>query len=313
MIIVGLLVYVRQQLIRLVLVIFGLITVTFFLTRLVTDPVALALGASASEEQRRVMSHSLGMDRPVLTQFVDYLGGLFQGDLGASLWLGTPSLDIILERIPASLVLAVAGFPLAIVLGLVLGILGGTRPGSFVDRFTTSLSALTMAVPDFWLGLVFVIIFAVNLSWFPTGGYHGPGQVEYLVLPAVTIALLPAGRLARIVRESVAEEMGKAYVLTARARGLTTEAILRKHVLKNIVAASGTVVGYDFLLLFTGSVATVEVIYGWPGLGRLAVEATLHQDVILMSSLVIVTGAIVGIGNIVLDMVITAVDRRVTG
>jgi peptide/nickel transport system permease protein len=297
---------------RALIVVVGLIVVTFFLTRAIAEPVNVILGPDASQEQRDRIEHQLGLDQSLPKQFVDYIGNAVQGDFGESISQGRPALGIIVDRLPASLLLAGVAIILATILGLILGILGGLRPGSWIDRITITTSAVSVAVPDFWLGLMFIIIFSVNLGWFPTGGYGGFTDLSYVILPAVTLALLPAGRLARVARESVAEEMGKQYVVAARARGLTTAQIARRHVLKNVAVPTSTVIGYDFLVLFAGYAASLEVVFGWPGVGRLAIEATLRQDVVLVSALVVVTGLIVGIGNIVLDMFHAAIDRRVS-
>lgn len=298
---------------RALVVVVGLVIVTFVLTRTLTDPVNVLLGPDSDQAQRDRLNRELGFDEPLPEQFVDYVGGLLRGDFGRSLSLDRPAIDAIVERLPASFLLAISAIVLATVVGIGLGILGGLRPGSLVDRLTVGISSLSVAIPDFWLGLMFIIIFAVNLRWLPTGGYGGTDNLRFLVLPAVTLSLLPAGRLARVARESVVEEMTKDYIVAARARGMRTSRIVRQHVLKNIAVASSTVIGFDFLLLFAGYGATLEVVYGWPGIGRLAIDATLDSDVILVSAIVVVTGVIVGIGNIVMDMVHAAIDRRITG
>lgn len=298
---------------RALVVVVGLVIVTFVLTRTLTDPVNVLLGPDSDQARRDRLNRELGFDQPLPEQFVDYVGGLLRGDFGRSLSLDRPAIDAIVERLPASFLLAISAIALATVVGIGLGILGGLRPGSLVDRLTVGISSLSVAIPDFWLGLMFIIIFAVNLSWLPTGGYGGTDDLRFLVLPAVTLSLLPAGRLARVARESVVEEMTKDYIVAARARGMRTSRIVRQHVLKNIAVASSTVIGFDFLLLFAGYGATLEVVYGWPGIGRLAIDATLDSDVILVSAIVVVTGVIVGIGNIVMDMVHATIDRRITG
>jgi peptide/nickel transport system permease protein len=304
--------FVLRRLGRTALVLIPLIVITFFLTRALSDPVALILGGRASLGDREQLNHALGLDRPLLEQFWNYLVDMAHGDLGISVAQGQPAVDLIGNRLPASLLLAGSAMLLATVIGLTLGVLGGLRPGSLVDRLTIGVSAFSLAVPDFWLALVLIIVFAVNLHWFPTGGYAGFTEVSHLVLPAVTASLLPAGRLSRVVRDSVAEEMTKGYVVAARARGLRTAQILRRHVLKNVTVPTVTLVGYDFLLMFTGYIAAVEVVFGWPGLGRLAVEASLDQDTVLLSAIVVVTGAVVGVGNVVLDTFSAAVDRRMS-
>lgn len=297
---------------RVLIVVLGLIIVVFVMTRTLTDPVNVMLGPDSDEAQRATMNHALGFDKPLPEQFIDYVSGLVRGDFGESLSLDRPAIDAITERLPASFLLAGTAIVVAAIFGLGLGIMGGLRPGSIIDRLTVGVSSLSVAVPDFWLGLMFIIIFSVKLGWLPTGGYEGIGEPKYLVLPAATLALLPAGRLARVARESVVEEMSKDYVVAARARGMRTPRIVRRHILKNISVASSTVIGFDFLLLFSGYGATLEVVYGWPGVGRLAIQATLASDIILVSALVIVTGIIVGIGNIVLDVAHALIDRRIS-
>lgn len=297
---------------RVLIVVLGLIIITFVITRTLTEPVNVILGPNSDQAQRDAFNREQGFDKPLPEQFATYMGGVVRGDFGESLSLDRPAIDAITERLPASLLLAGVAVALATVFGIGLGILGGLRPGSLVDRFTVGVSSLSVAVPDFWLGLMFIIIFSVNLGWLPTGGYEGFGQPKFWVLPAVTLALLPAGRLARVARESVVEEMGKDYVVAARARGMRTGQIVRQHILKNIAVASSTVIGFDFLLLFSGYGATLEVVYGWPGVGRLAIQATIDSDIILVSAMVVVTGIIVGIGNIALDMIHATIDRRVS-
>lgn len=303
--------YLLVRIARVLIVIVGLIVVVFVLTRTFTDPVNVILGPNSTGEQRARLNAQLGLDQPLLRQFTEYLKDLLRGDFGESLSLDRPAIDAIVERLPASFVLAVAAVGIAIVVGLALGIVGGLRPGSVFDRLSIVITSLSVAVPDFWLGLMFISVFAVRLGWFATGGYEGISEPQYLVLPAVTLALLPTGRLARVVRESIAEEMSKDYVIAARSRGMRTSTIVRRHVLKNISVAASTVVAFDFLLLFAGFGASLEVVYSWPGIGRLAIQATIASDIVLVSALVIVTGLIVGVGNVLLDFVHVLIDRRI--
>jgi peptide/nickel transport system permease protein len=298
---------VARRLIRAVTVILGLLVVTFFLPRVASDPAVLILGTNYSEDAYQNLVRELGLDHSLLSQFFSYLGAIAQGDFGDSYWMRTPSLPVVLERLPASLFLAGAGIALGAVLGLALGILGGLWPGTWIDRISTGVSGVSVAVPDFWLGLVLISVFAVQLGWLPTSGYGEPLNV---VLPAVTLALLPAGRLARITRQSLIDELSKDYVVAARARGISFSRVVRTHVLRNVAVPATTVLGFDFLLLFAGSAATLETVFSWPGVGQLAVQATLHNDLTLMSAIVVVTGVIVGLGNILLDLLHAALDRR---
>lgn len=301
--------YLVSRSLRMVAVMVALIAATFFLSRIVADPVALTLPMDASPADRARVTHELGLDKPLPEQFVDYLGGLFRGDLGVSVWQRQPALSIVLERIPASIVLAVATLAVSVVIGLAIGVAGALRPGSLVDRVATLASATSVAVPDFWLGIMLVTLFAVQLGWVPTSGY---GSLIQLILPVATLAMRPIGRLARVSREAVLEEMGKDYVTAARARGLSVMSIFRKHVFKAIVAVAITIAGYDFVYVFTGHAVGVETVFNWPGLGQLAVEATLRQDVILVSAIVLFSGLLVTLVNTLLDVVHAAIDRRVT-
>jgi ABC-type dipeptide/oligopeptide/nickel transport system permease component len=308
----GLLYLVFFRVSRVLIVVFGLVVVVFILTRTLTDPVDIILGPNSSLEQRTRINSELGFDRPLWEQFGSYIGDLLHGDFGRSLSLDRPAIDAIMERLPASLLLAVASISIAAVVGLSLGISGGLRPGSILDRLTVGISSMSVAVPDFWLALSFISIFSVQLGWFPTGGYRGLDDLRYLVMPATTLALLPTGRLAKVVRESVIEEMAKDYIVAARSRGMRTFTIMRRHVIKNIAISTTTVIGFDFLLLFSGFGASLEVVFGWPGIGRLAIQATLVSDVVLVSAIVVVTGLIVGIGNLLLDLFHAVIDKRIT-
>jgi peptide/nickel transport system permease protein len=300
--------YILTRLLRAVSVIVALIAITFFLTRAVSDPVSVALPLNATTEQREHLTREIGLDKPLPAQFVDYVGRVLHGDFGDSVWLAQPALPLVVERLPLSLLLAASAILLAVVVGLTLGLLGGLRPGSMIDRVAVLLSAISVAIPDFWLGVMLILIFSVELGWLPTAGYNG---IEYLIMPACTLALRPAGRLARVAREAIMDEMGKQYIVAVRARGLRTREVVTRHVMKNIAIATSTVAGYDFLFMFTGYAIGVEVVFGWPGVGRLSVEATLHEDVVLVSAIVLILGIIIAVGNTILDIAHAAIDRRV--
>jgi peptide/nickel transport system permease protein len=263
---------------------------------------------TASEEDAARLRAQLGLDRPVLEQYGDYLSDVAHGDFGDSVWQGAPAMDAVLGALPASLYLALVSVALAIAVGLPLGLVAGMRPGSLADRLASVWSTSALSMPDFWLGLVLIIVFAVHFEWLPTSGYGG---LSYVILPAVTLAARPAGRLANVTREAVAAEMSKRYVVAARAKGLPMRRVMTRHVLKNVVNLCVVIVGYDFVFLFTGAAMTVEVVFAWPGVGRLAVQATLQQDVVLVSAAVIVAGVLIALVNMVLDIVTAAVDRRV--
>jgi peptide/nickel transport system permease protein len=299
--------YVARRFGRATVVIGGVTVVTFVLTHIIFNPVNLLLPETASQAQRATYSHSLGLDRPILDQFGSFLAGLAHGNFGRSLWLHAPCLQLVVDRLPASLLLASCAMAVAVILGLAVGILAGTRPGTWLDRVVSGIGAVGLSIPDFWFGIVLILVFAAHLRLLPTSGLSGP---ESLVLPCATLCLRPASRLAAVARESVESEMRSAYVLSARARGLTTSQVVRRHVLRNISVACTTLIGYDFLFMFTGYAVGVEVVFGWPGVGRLAIDASLNQDVTLLATIVIVTGAIIAVGNAMLEMLHMVIDRR---
>lgn len=300
--------YLTVRLARAGIVLTGLIVVTFVLTRTVGDPVQVMLPLDASQAEYERLRALLGFDRPLVWQFVAYIRDVLTGDFGTSLWQGTDALPLVLGRLPATFLLATSAIGLGFVVGLPLGILGGLRPGSLFDRATLTLSGLAVSIPDFWLGIMLVLLFAVQLDWLPTGGY---GTWQAAILPVVTLAFRPLGRVARIARDAVIDELDKKYVVAAQAKGLTLTGAVRRHVVKNILITAMTILGYEYIFVFTGYAVGVETVFSWPGIGKLAVDAVLNQDVILVSTIVIVTGLLVVVVNTGLDLLHAAVDRRV--
>lgn len=305
----GTLTFLLRRLGQATVVVVGLVLITFVLTRLVVNPVNLMLGPESSVEQREALSEALGLNAPILTQLADYIVNALRGDLGVSVWHNVPALPLVLERLPASLLLGGAATAIAIVIGLALGVAGGLRPGSLIDRVATGLTVLSVAIPEFWLGILLIVVFAVHFHWLPTAGYGG---AKHLVLPALTLSLHAAGRIAQLARTSISQEMLKQYVVAAKARGLTRRQYLVRHVFKNCAVPMTTIIGFDFIRLFAGAGASVEVVFGWPGIGQLAVQAALQQDVVLVTALVLVTGSIVSVGYILLDMLHAVIDRRIS-
>jgi peptide/nickel transport system permease protein len=299
--------FLAPRILRTVLVVVGVVTATFFLTRTFSDPVNLILPLSATEEQRDMARHQLGLDRPVLAQYATYVGDAARGDFGDSVWQRRPALQPVLEALPASIYLACVSIGLVILFAVPLGVIAGMRPGSWVDRAVSTVSTIGISAPDFWVGLILIVVFAVSLDLVPTSGYGGP---QYVILPGIALALPLGGRLVNVVREAVAAEISKRYVLAARAKGLPMRRVMSRHVIKNVVPVALTMVGYDFAFIFTGNALGVETVFGWPGVGRLAVQATLQQDVILVSAIVIVTGLIIALVNMSIDFIIAVVDRR---
>lgn len=300
--------FVLGRLARAAIVMAGLITATFFLSRSFADPVRLMLPLTAPDSAYDALRNQLGLNDPMPTQFLHYLGDLSHGDLGTSYWQGVPALDLVLERVPATFVLAFGAIAVAIVVGGTVGTIGGVYPESPLGRLANVLSAAAVAIPDFWLGILLIILFSVKLGWLPTSGY---GELQNAILPVLTLSLRPMGRLAQVMRDSVAEEMSKDYVRAARAKGGTTGHVVVHHVLKNVFGVALSIVGFDFVAIFTGYAIGVETVFEWPGIGKLAVDAVFNRDVVLVSAIVLFTGALVVVANAVVDAVQALVDRRV--
>lgn len=297
-----------NRLARVGLVMAALVTLTFLMTRAFADPVMLILGEHYTEAAAAGLRASMGLDKPLYLQFVDYVWRLLQGDLGLSTWQRRPAGEIILSRLYPTFSLAAAAAALALLAGLLGGLVAGTRPGSRTDRALSVSSAACLSAPDFWIGIMLILFVAVNVRLLPTSGYGG---AAHYILPALTLALKPAARLMQVTRDSVINELRKDYVVAARARGMTAPAVLRRHVLKNVTVPATTIIGYDTIMMLAGF-ASVEVVFNWPGIGNLAIQAVLNQDVVLVSAIVIVTGLVVTLGNALIDVGHTYVDRRLT-
>lgn len=291
-----------------VLVIVALICVTFLLTRSFADPARLMLPLDAPEADYLQLREEMGLDDPMWRQLGTFLVDAVQGDFGTSSWQGTDAFSLVIDRIPATLLLGAAAILLALVIGIPLGVAGGRRPGSVIDRVGMSISSIAVSVPDFWFGIMLILLFAVQLALLPTSGYGG---WRNLILPAVSLALRPLGRSARIAREAVVDEMSKRYVTTARAKGMSVGQTVWRHVLPNVMPLALTVLAYDFVFIFTGYAAYVETVFEWPGVGKLVVDAVLHHDVNLVGASVFVAGILVAVVNTVIDVIHAAIDRRI--
>jgi peptide/nickel transport system permease protein len=290
------------------LLVVGAITVlSFWLVRAFADPVRIMLPLSATQADIDRLRHALGLDRPALLQFLSFLGKAIRGDFGVSYWQNTDAMHLAISKLPASFVLASGALTLAIVFGLPLGLIGGARPGSFADRLTTAAASLGVAVPSFWLAIMLIIAFSVTLRWFPTSGYGTP---SHAVLPILALSLRPMGMVARLVREATRGEISKQYVSTARAKGLSESAIVRRHVVKNVAPLVSTLVSFEFLFVFTGTATAVETVFNWPGLGRLAVNAAQQGDLTLMSAIVVLTAALAAIISMISDLIVGCLDPR---
>lgn len=300
--------FVVQRALQGLVVIIGVTIVVFVVTRLIGDPVALMLPLEATAEERDAFASALGLDQPILVQFWEFVQGAIRLDFGDSLWQGRPASEIILEVLPRTVILVLAGLGLAVVLAIPVGILAALRPGSLMDRSLVGGSLLGLSVPQFWLGLMLILLFGVVLKWLPTSG---SGSIKHLVLPAVTIALPAFGRLTMMVRSSMIDEMHSDYVETARAKGMPARRTVFNHAFRNASNPVVTLTGWELIRAIAGYSVVVETVFAWPGIGFMAIQAIQQQDLILLQAIVFVVAVIVVIVNVALDFVYKMIDPRI--
>ena len=265
------------------------------------------LRPEATEEQVQALREELGLDDPILVQFARYMGDLARGDFGDSLWQRVPALPIVFDRLPATLYLAAITLAVAVPLALLLGIVSAVRPRSLADRVVTVVSLAGVSVADFWLGLMLILLFAVELGWLPTSGYGG---LNFVVLPAAALAIRPMGRISQVVRSAMLDEMGRPYVTTARAKGLGERVVVFYHTLKNSAIPIVTLMGDEAASLLNGAVV-IETLFGWPGIGILLIQAIERRDLPLIEATAIVIAVMIVGVNLLVDLTYTLIDPRV--
>lgn len=299
--------YLLRRLVHSIIVLLCVLVFVFLLGHGIGDPAMLMLPPDAPREQYFELRRSLGLDDPLHVQFGRAMLGWSRGSFGDSLWQRVPALPVALERVPATLYLtgftALLAFPLAIVLGTISAL----KPRSILDRVLTVLSLGGVSTAEFWLGLMLILILAVQLGWFPTSGY---GNVQYVVLPAIALAFRPIGRVAQVTRSSMLDEMSKPYVTTARAKGLSERTTTFLHALKNAAIPVVTLCGDETAALLNGAVV-IETVFGWPGIGSLLIDAIQQRDLPLIEATVFVIAVMVISLNLFIDLAYTRINPRV--
>ncbi len=271
------------------------------------DPAALLAGEDASRAQVERIRAEMGFDRPWPVQYVDYLGRAVQGDFGMSYRQRQPVFGLIVERLPATAQLALSALLLASLVAIPTGVIAATRRGGAVDHFAQLFAMTGQAIPPFWLALMLMLVFSVNLRWFPVSGYQ---DWTYLILPAVSLSFAPMALQMRLVRSSVLEVLRRDYVRTASAKGLRSQTVVVKHALRNALIPVVTVVGLQLGSLMAGTVV-IESIFAWPGLGRLMLNAIYAKDIpIVMAGLIVIAAIYVCI-NFFVDLLYMVLDPRI--
>lgn len=290
------------------LVVLGVSLVVFVAMRVFGDPAKVMLPLSATAEQRAEFERLIGLDRPLPEQFVTFVRDLATLDFGDSLWQRRPAMDVVFERLPNTLMLIGAGLGLAVILSLPLGALAALRPGGIVDRITVIGGLVGLSTPQFWLGLLLIMLFAVNLKLLPTSGFGG---IKYLVLPALTMALPSLARMVLLVRSQVIDELNQQYVKTARAKGLRFHQVLFGHALRNALIPFITLAGWELISALAGYTVVVESVFAWPGLGLTAIQAIQRNDLFLLQAIVFTVAIGIVLINILLDVVYKLIDPRI--
>lgn len=291
-----------------ILVLFAVSVLTFGLAVLLpADPARMVAGPSASVQTVNSIRHELGLDKPILEQFVIYLSKVVRGDLGRSYKQSINVTELLLSRLPATLELMLAGILFELLIGVPAGILAALRPGKFLDRSLMMLSFAGVSLPQFVLGLSLLYLFAYKLSLFPLGGY---GTLAHIILPALTLGISGAGWYARVVRSEMLEVLGQDYVRTATAKGVLRSAVITRHALKNALLPVIGMVGSD-IGVFMGGVVVVESVFGWPGVGKLVWDAIRVVDIPVILGVVQLGAVMIVIGNLLADLAYPLADPRV--
>ncbi|UUP17339.1 ABC transporter permease [Nitratireductor thuwali] len=311
------LVYFLKRLAMVVPVLFGLTVIVFLIMAMIPGDAATAiLGAYATPENVARINQQLGLDRSLPEQYFIWLGNLLQGDLGRSYSLNRPVLDEVLERFNATLVLAGAALLLCTVFGLLAGIVSAVRQFGWTDRIVTFFVLIGISMPSFWLGLILILVFAVNLRWLPPSGmfaiYGGGGPLDllaHLILPAVTLAVVATGVIARLTRAAMLEVLRQDYIRTARAKGLTERRVIYRHAFKAALVSVIPVIGIQAGFVLGGAVY-IETVFQWPGIGRMLVQAISTRDLLLVQGGVLVVAASYVLFNLLADLAQHFLDPR---
>ena len=299
--------YVLKRIWHGAIVILGVTVIVFVVTRMVGDPVKVMLPLEATLEQRAAFEKQLGLDRPIAVQFGDFLVDLVHLDFGQSLWQHRPAMEIVFEKLPLTMLLAALGIGLAFLLSIPLGIIAALRPGGITDRVTVFFSLIGLSVPQFWLGLLLIVLFAVQLHWLPTSGVATPA---HMIMPAVTLALPALARLVMIIRSSMIDELNQQYVKTGYAKGMPFMRVVGVHALRNAGLPVITLCGWELIRAIAGYSVVVETVFAWPGLGLTAIQAIEREDLILLQAIVFTVAITVVMINIAMDVVYTLIDPR---
>lgn len=299
--------FIRKRSVASLISLIGLLVLVFFLSRLTGDPAALFLPVEAPEELKQQFRELHGLNDPLMVQFARYVGDVVTGNLGESLRKARPALDVVTEAFVWTLWLAAITMGLVTVAAIFVGSLAAFRSGGFFDRMSSMISLVGASVPDFWLAIVAIVVFSVNLAWLPTSG---TGSLTHWILPIAVLFVRPFGIIVQVVRGSMISALSSAYVKTARAKGVKAGPIIFIHALRNAMLPVVTVIGDQAASLLNGAVV-VETIFGFPGVGKLMIDSILQRDFNVVLAAILVTALAIFVMNLVIDLAYTILDPRI--
>jgi ABC-type dipeptide/oligopeptide/nickel transport system permease component len=299
--------YIVSKVIQSLLLALGVLILAFFMVRMTGDPTSLMVSRNASAEEREAFREKMGFNRPISIQFLEWMRMAFSGDFGESLHFKVSALDLVLQRLPATLKLAIIGLGIAILIGIPLGFLGGMKSGSLTDTIGRIVALMGQSIPNFWLGLILILVFAQRLGWFPVFGNDEPKAV---VLPAFVLSLPVMGELLRLTRSAVLEAQGEDFVRTAFSKGLYKRTIYIEHILLNVFIPLVSVIGVEFGYMLGGSIY-IETVFSWPGMGQLVAQALGWRDFPLVQTIVVFTSVVVLSLNLLTDIIYAILDPRI--
>ena len=308
--------FLARRLLYSVVVLFGVLVVVFALVHLVPgDPVRLALGTRYSPDSYNALRSASGLDRPIVVQFFSYIGSALHGDLGVSFRNGDPVTVTLLERLPATLSLAAVGIAIALAIAVPAGIWAALREGRLSDAIVRIASQFGVSIPDFWMGILLIGLFASTLGWLPTSGYqplvgNPGGWLRHVILPGFTVGIVAGAIMTRYIRSAVLDVASMEYVRTARSKGLAPRVVTFRHILRNALIPVLTITGIQ-LATILGGVIVVEVVFAWPGVGRLTYTAVQARDYPLIQGAVLLIAALFLLINLIVDVLYAVVDPRI--
>lgn len=310
--------YILKRLVSAVPVLFGITLIVFLIMALIPgDPATAILGSYATPENVAKLNKDLGLDQPLVTRYFIWLGNMLQGDFGRSFALNRPVLDEVLERFNATMILAGTAFILCSILGVIAGVVSAARQYGFADKAITFAVLIGISVPSFFLGMMMVLLFAVNLRWLPVSGmfaiYGGgdlPDLLIHLIMPALALAVVATGVIARLSRSAMLEVLRQDFIRTARAKGVGEGAVIWRHALRAAMVSIIPVLGIQAGFVLSGAVY-IEIVFQWPGVGRMLVDAILKRDILLVQGGVVFVAACYVLFNIVVDVAQSMLDPRI--